>query len=226
MREPWRHLAEGGDALRPAGAHRRYAAGRRGRECLADEAHRELGAARTTRYDHHVLVDEAAGSFRYDCSGFVDYALQEAAPGALEALRAVMRKKRPQAETYVALLEDLDLGERKGAWRRLPVVSRLAPGDVVAWRRPPGSHDPNTGHVMIVELPPTRRDGTEWIVSIIDSSNGHGGKDPRHAPEATGLGRGSVVLVTDEAGHPTAFRWKTSSSGLVHATTVVLGRVQ
>jgi hypothetical protein len=106
-----------------------------------------------------------------------------------------------------------------------PPVSALVPGDVVAWRRPPGSHNPNTGHVMIVEEPPTRRHGTEWIVPIIDSSNGHGGSDPRHEPDKTGLGRGSVVLVTDEAAHPTAFRWKTSSSALVHATTVVLGRV-
>lgn len=155
----------------------------------------------------------------------MDHALQEAAPAALEALRAAMKKKRPQAETYVALLEAMDLGEKNGPWIRIPAVSALVPGDVVAWRRPPDSHSPNTGHVMIVELPPTRRHGTEWIVPIIDSSDGHGGGDPRHEPEVTGLGRGSVVLVTNKAAHPTAFRWKTSSSAHVHATTVVLGRV-
>jgi hypothetical protein len=47
---------------------------------LIGEIDRELGAMRVTRYQHSTRVDEASGSFMYDCSGLVDYALGRALP--------------------------------------------------------------------------------------------------------------------------------------------------
>src|SRR4051812_27845757 len=53
---------------------------------LATEARRELAAMQSSHYQHRTAVDEETGSFDYDCSGFVDYALGRVLPAALAAL--------------------------------------------------------------------------------------------------------------------------------------------
>ena len=41
---------------------------------------------RTTHYQHKTEVDEASGTFFYDCSGLLDYALGRVLPTAASAL--------------------------------------------------------------------------------------------------------------------------------------------
>jgi hypothetical protein len=136
-----------------------------------------------------------------------------------------MTRRRPQAKTYVALLSSMAPGEARGPWTRLHLVSELLPGDIIAWRKSPLQKSKNTGHVMIVEGPPRQRDPSEWVVPIIDSSGGHRGADPRHHPDATGLGRGTVVLV-GETGEPRAFRWSELPESPVLDTSIMLGRLR
>src|SRR4051812_8581746 len=62
---------------------------------LAIEARRELAAMQTSHYQHPTDIDEETGSFDFDCSGFVDYALRRVLPEALAALPVT--KKRPLA---------------------------------------------------------------------------------------------------------------------------------
>jgi cell wall-associated NlpC family hydrolase len=195
--------------------------GRSARRRLADEARRTLGRVRETSYRHATTVDEEAGAYHVDCSGFVDYLLARAAPAALAALpRSPPRHPRPRAADFVAAVS-------AGAppWRRLGRVADLEPGDVVAWLRPEDSPSKNTGHVMIVDGPPRPRAAGEWAVPIIDSTGlRHGASDSR-ARESTGVGRGTIVLVVDAAGAPVAFRWSQASTARARATTVVLGRI-
>src|SRR5262249_39607547 len=66
---------------------------------LYGEVERELGLMRSSRYSHRTDVDEAAGRFDYDCSGFVSYAVARAAPASYEALRA-FAGRRPLAKHY------------------------------------------------------------------------------------------------------------------------------
>ena len=68
---------------------------------LLAEARRELAAARESHYAHHTSVDEARGSFDYDCSGFVGYALARATPQAFAAVTAATRA-RPLAKDFYA----------------------------------------------------------------------------------------------------------------------------
>src|SRR4051794_28516833 len=53
---------------------------------LFDEAAAEFKAMTVTLYQHKTEVDRAAGSFKYDCVGFVSYALKHAAPKAWDSV--------------------------------------------------------------------------------------------------------------------------------------------
>jgi hypothetical protein len=185
------------------------------------EIRREISIARTTRYSHETAIDEAAGSFALDCSGFVDYALSRSAPAALAALpTAPPKHPRPRAQDFVR-------GFVAGAapWQRLARVADLEPGDVVAWMRPADSTSRNTGHVMVVDGPPRAVGESEWAVPIADSTaSRHGASDSRAAAKTTGIGRGTIVLAVDAGGAPTAFRWSTHTKR-AHATTIALGRI-
>src|SRR5580698_3792813 len=68
----------------------------RGSDALHAEAVRELGAVKFSVYAHRTRIDETNGTFEYDCSGFVNYALSRTNPGALETLRRAGRD-RPTA---------------------------------------------------------------------------------------------------------------------------------
>jgi hypothetical protein len=200
-----------------------------GPRTLASEARRELALVRATTYTHRTHIDEASGVFELDCSGFVDNALARVAPGALEALKGFADPgKRPQAKTFVALLSAMAPGARRGPWQRLALPSELVPGDVIAWLATEHKKDftghYNTGHVMIVDAAARRGADDEWIVPVIDSSAGHGGDDPRRAPDVTGLGRGEIVLVV-EGGAVVGFRRSVLARSKRNESKVVLGRL-
>jgi hypothetical protein len=191
---------------------------------LLAEARRELAAMRSSRYVHRTDVDEEAGRFDYDCSGFVSYALARAQPDAYQVLR-VFAQRRPLAKHYVSWIQSLE-EHPSVAWRRVAEVGSLVPGDVIAWRRPADSASRSTGHVLIVAGAVERREAGEWVVPIVDSTAiVHGRADSRRPARATGLGLGTIVLVADARGAPVAFRWSPNSASRVRKTQIALARV-
>jgi hypothetical protein len=54
---------------------------------ILSEAMRQLAAMRSSSYTHTTHVDEASGTFDYDCSGLIDYSLARVAPAALRELQ-------------------------------------------------------------------------------------------------------------------------------------------
>ncbi len=194
-----------------------------GEKSLLAEARRELGARRDTLYQHHIEVDEAKGSFRYDCSGFIDYALSRVAPDGLGQLR----QKRPRAKDYVSFFESIAPGPPVGRWRRVRQASELQAGDLVVWLKPAELVSQNTGHMVLVAAPPQPgpRPG-EVLLRVIDSSGGHGPEDARATGKTTGLGEGTVVLLLDESGVPRGYRWSTRAISKAYATTIAMGRLE
>ncbi|HEY8078754.1 MAG TPA: hypothetical protein VIF62_31700 [Labilithrix sp.] len=186
-----------------------------------EEVRRVMGAAKTTHYSHVFEIDEPTGTFVFDCSGFVDYALSRSDPPALAALpRSPPKHLRPRAEDFVKAVSS-----GTAPWKSLGRASDLEPGDVVAWLRPADSKSKNTGHVMVVNGAPRAVGGSEWAVPVADSTAlRHGASDSRAPAKATGLGQGTIVLVVDGAGAATAFRWSTSAKQ-THATSIALGRI-
>lgn len=199
-----------------------------GAKALLREANRELKAAKTSTYSHKTQVDEALGQFNYDCSGFLKYAIDRSVPDALRSLqKATVR--RPLAKHFVQFATSLPPGEVVGRWRRVERVTDLAPGDIIAWTKPPTVVSDNTGHVMIVRSTirrhSERRD--EMIVPIVDSTaTRHGRSDSRYETGGTGIGTGTIILVVDENNKAIGYRWSNSKNSHKHETKIALARLE
>jgi hypothetical protein len=129
-----------------------------GFELLLREADRELRIMRVSTYSHTTHVDEATGTFDYDCSGFVDYALVHA---PLPRAYADLQKdtvRRPVASSYVTFFENV-AHTPIPTWAAVPRVQDLVAGDIVAWLEPSDVASTNTGHVMIVHAAPVKLKG-------------------------------------------------------------------
>lgn len=189
---------------------------------LLEEAKRELAAMRVSHYRHTTDVEEASGTFVYDCSGFLDYALARVLPADAKALprNAHARPLAGDIERY--LYRGLS-GPIIG-WQAVERAEGLAPGDVVAWQATEDSTTGDTGHVMIVLGAPTHnpvRD--EWLVAVADSTISPHAADSRR-PGENGLGAGTIGLVVDQRGAPTAFYWQGGISRHAKPTEIALGR--
>ncbi|WP_028924757.1 hypothetical protein [Pseudonocardia acaciae] len=201
---------------------RNVAAAAPGGAALLAEVRAELAAMRTTRYQHTTAVNAAEGEYFYDCSGFLDYALQRSLPTHLAALPVSETKGRPLAQDFEHHFRESTDG---GPWRKVATVADLRPGDVIAWLATPTSKTRDTGHVMVVlrepEHNPRRPD--EWTVEIADSTSSPHARDSRGDDEE-GLGTGTVGLSVDGSGRPVGFYWRGGVSRAAKLTDVSLGR--
>jgi hypothetical protein len=206
----------GAASIQPTWTHR-------GLPGLIGEAYREVEGMHESKYAHTTKVDEATGTFEYDCSGFLDYALGRVDPQALKDL-PTSTKNRPLAGDIVRGIDAAAHG-KSGAWRSVRTVRDLVPGDVVAWLSTDRSTNGDTGHAMIAlttAYQNPKRPG-EWLLDIADSTDHPHAKDSRKDGD-TGLGTGTIGLVTDKAGHPTAFYWRGGLSPHQVPTQIVFGR--
>ena len=199
-----------------------------GATLVANEASRELGSLRSSTYDHTTSIDESKGVFNFDCSGFVGYALQRAAPDAMASVVAATIA-RPLAKDFEGFFESIPVSGQIGRWHRVARVLDLVPGDVIAWLKPADVVSSNTGHVLLARGGPIAssiHDG-EVLVPITDStSTPHGSADSRSSAGATGLGTGTIGLAVDASGAPIGYRWSGDSSPKVEYTNIALGHVE
>jgi hypothetical protein len=197
-------------------------------KALLSEANRELKLVKISSYSHKTHVNEAVGQFEYDCSGFLKYALSRSVPEALHSLQTAT-VRRPLAKHFVGFVTSLPSGKVVGRWKRIDRVTDLAPGDIIAWIKPPTVVSDNTGHVMIVRAAIRRhpKRSNEIIIPIIDSTaTRHGRSDSRHKAAETGLGTGSIILVVDDSGQAIGYRWSRSQNSRRYTTKVVLARLE
>ena len=195
-----------------------------GDDVVSAEVDSVLTALRATHYQHDSNIDARAGVFDTDCSGFVDYVLERARPGAYAEVQEATTD-RAVAGSYVTFIAGLS--DAQPQWKRILHAKYLVAGDVIAWLIPAGVVSDDTGHVMFVaDAPVLSDDGATAIVPIVDSTdNGHGDADPRSPADPSGVGRGTMVLTLDDDGVPTGYRWSTDADSPAYATKVVMARV-
>lgn len=194
---------------------------------LANEAARELAVMKVTAYEHTTTIDEAAGTFKYDCSGFLGYALSRVLPTHLAAVKSFGAVTRPLAKHYQLFFASIAPKTVKSSWSRVTRAIDLKPGDVVAWLKPADLVSNNTGHVMIVRGLPTvnPKRADEVIVPVTDSTASfHGPSDTRAPVAGDGLGNGPIGIVVDAAGAPLRYRWTGAYSTKEYSTPISFGR--
>jgi hypothetical protein len=175
---------------------------------LFHEATNEFEAMTTTLYQHQTRVDRDAGSYRYDCVGFVSYALKQAAPQAWATtvkVTGLAKGRIPSPPRYRAFFASL-AEQPQPSWAAVTNVSALRPGDVVAWEH---KTENSLGHAVVVAGPPEPLPEGSWRVEVYDStSSPHSDdsrlKDPRAQKLAatgrpSGLGHGVMVFIADPA---------------------------
>jgi len=189
---------------------------------LLNEAERQLARMTSSYYTHTTNIDEQSGTYNYDCSGFVGYSLARAVPGAF----SVIGHKRPVAADFYDHIVQTGPTPDSGGWMSVRTPLELRPGDIIAWLKPDSSDSTSTGHVMIVAGYPAKnldRKG-EVLVQVIDSTeSGHAG-DTR-GPGQTGLGKGTIGIMTGPSGLPTGYYWRGGESRLLQETEIVFARI-
>lgn len=160
----------------------------------------------TSRYVHGISVNKTTGSYFFDCSGLVQWVLLQAEPRAAAAARAGL-SHRPLARDFYRRIASVPEGAERRGWRRVLRVRDIEPGDVIAWTRPRIVRSSNTGHVGFALRKPVLAPGYEnaYLVRIADSTSLLHADDTRVG--RTGFGFGTILLVTDQAGKPTAYGW-------------------
>jgi len=151
-----------------------------------------------------------------DCSGFVSFMIQRAAPRAYAAVQAGETKyKHVRAVTYAKFFQGLETNRTATGWQRVATWRELRPGDVIAWSSLPKTNSEHqlksAGHVALVVQPPTgpreeTADGKQYrciSVQVMDSSSVRHFPPETYPPRAgqtdrNGLGYGFVRLLLDE----------------------------
>jgi hypothetical protein len=148
-----------------------------------------------------------------DCSGLVNNLFMHGYGYTPEAFQRWFGRKWPKADRY------FDAFQSSKGFLLLLHVGDLQPGDLIALKYLKKTD--NTGHLMIVEEAPKRFEGgppfvagtDQWLVTVIDSSNGpHGGTDSRSkrglgGKDLDGLGRGVFRLYSDKSGNVAGYSW-------------------
>lgn len=191
-----------------------------------NEAYRMFRNMRSTEYVHPpYTVDETNGNYRFDCLGFVDHVLMNAAPAAY---KEIGKGANPSIESYAAAFNKLDT-KSPVALQGTKIVhpADLQPGDVCLWLKPSTL---DTGHMWIIagepKINPKRTD--EVLVRIFDST-GTVHTDDSRAGSAfkTGLGSGILGFMVDNEGNPVGLYWEggASTSAGEKDTTIVCARL-
>ena len=191
---------------------------------LFHEATHEFTTMKSTLYQHQTAVDREAGSYRYDCVGFVSYALRRAVPEAwATAVRAtgIAKGRIPSPLRYRAFFASLAEKPQPG-WQAVTKVSDLRCGDVVVWEHKTKSA---VGHAVIIGGAPVPGPGGSWSVEVYDSTASPHTDDSRRTDERaqvlgstgrrSGLGHGVMVFIADPvSGAPTGLRWSAEAQAI------------
>ncbi len=207
-------VAESAGADQPQGAGKFF-----------EEVSHEFKSMKATRYQHKTQVDRAAGSYHYDCVGFVSYALRQSAPKAWDSVVTVCGIRKgyfPSPPLYQKFFAGLAEKPQPG-WKSVEKVADLRPGDIVSWDHKTQSA---VGHAVVIAGTPEHQGEGLWTVEVFDSTaaphlNDSRPDDSRAQPveaggRPSGLGRGVMGLVADpKTGALIGHRWSPKAKTVI-----------
>lgn len=186
-------------------------------------------ALAATTYSYTSDMNGKTMDFTTDCSCWGAYILNSYYPAAFALFPndTTVNPPVPRAAQFYDFLS-----APSGPWTTVADIRKVAAGDVLAYRLPPGSTD--TGHVMFalddgstpLTLPYDGRDDAIWVY-VADASTVIHRDDTRCAKGCrfkTGLGRGYMAFAFDTStGVATQFQFCETCSW--HAAAITAGRL-
>ena len=147
---------------------------------VAGEALRILENTRHTNYQHNLVIDEATGTYDFDCSGFASYILGRVAPNHLSLIPIItplgISESRLLAQDYYDFFSQLP-NETIDGWRQILYLRDARRGDLIAWALPPPN--PDTGHIFVVAADPVPVAENTLAAMAYDASDIHHYDDSR-----------------------------------------------
>lgn len=180
----------------------------------------------TSEYAHVTRVNEAEGSYVFDCSGFVAWVLRRTAAGAHFAVVSRSKVCRPLARDYYWEIARAHPSAARG-WVKVTRLLDAQPGDVVAWLKPSEVRSTNTGHVAFIVEPPRPSRSIEggYLVRVADASRYFHADDERETLGRSGFGIGTILIVADPTSHaPIAYGWFGENSAWILNAQMAIGR--
>jgi hypothetical protein len=203
---------------------------------VAGEAASSILNVLKTRYTHEIHIDDTAGIYDCDCSGFVEYLLSRTAPNHLTPLRDLSTDnddERPLAHDFYTFFSRLPTTESDGTngWLQITTLGGTTRGDIVAWNLHDSNEPGDTGHVFVVAEAPTPLIGghdssVTFAVNVYDSSSKEHFNDSRGDGDdfKGGVGSGTLHIQVDAGGAPVRFRFSETSS--YHMAPIAIGRIE
>jgi hypothetical protein len=193
---------------------------------VAAQAEFIVNNLRHTVYTYTEKIDVDAGIYDCDCSDFVSFVLDRAAPGHYAMIPKEADQPRPRAFKYYDFLSSLPT-DATGAWRQIEDLRHARRGDIVAWRVPTIEVGHDTGHVIFLAETPVIIDFGILAVRVYDSAayahfDDTRGDEPGEFP--SGVGSGIINFRVNDAGHPVAFQFGPSDSFV--SLPIAIGRVE
>jgi len=202
---------------------------------VAEEARSSISNVVETHYAHKIHIDDAAGIYDCDCSGFVQYLLGRTAPDHLTTLLELGLRnpdKRPLAYNFYDFFHGLPTDESAGSngWIQITRLEDATLGDIVAWKLHGPDEAGDTGHVFVVAEAPTpltddHGDNTHFAVKIYDASSTEHFNDSRSAGGKfhDGIGAGTIHIETNASGVPCQHRFGEATR--YHTSPTAIGRI-
>jgi hypothetical protein len=193
---------------------------------VASQAEFIVNNLRHTVYTYTEKIDVDSGVYDCDCSSFVSFVLDRAAPHHYAMIPKEADTSEPRAFKYYDFLSSLP-ADSTGAWRQIEDLRHARRGDIIAWRFPKIEEGHDTGHVVFVAETPVTIDFRTLAVRVYDSAvqphfDDTRGNEPGEFP--SGVGSGFINFRLDDAGHPIAFQFGPSDPFVT--LPIAIGRVQ
>jgi|GEM_PF-579473 hypothetical protein len=193
---------------------------------MASQAEFIVNNLKQTDYTYTENIDVDSGVYDCDCSGFVGFVLERAAPDHYAIIPKEANQLRPRAFEYYDFFSSLT-PESTGGWRQINFLCDARRGDIIAWRFAEIEEGHDTGHVFFAAETPVIIDSGIFAIRVYDSAAEPHFDDTRGNEDGefeSGVGSGFINFTVDDSGRPVAFQFAPSEDFVT--LPIAIGRVE
>ena len=193
---------------------------------LANEAARTLTTVMETQYVHTIHINALKGIYDCDCSGYLEYLIDQTSLKHIQLIRNSTTRKRPLAADFhkFFVAQPTHMDKKVDGWIRVSRLADARRGDIISWSLT-NSATRDTGHVVTVANDPVQVDEETLAVNVYDSSFIKHFDDSRIQGTSihAGIGSGTLHFVVNAAGAPERFQFNETATS--HKRPIAIARM-